>query len=122
MKVRTGKYSATPGVDGIGRGGPCLITDHNTRSQEGEDSLGMILSNGSGSLHFTGFSQNVLWGEQGTLEQYSSLRHGLGMQTSNGEQRGVKCPLLEGVAFLFKVLGEECIKARLFPVSIYQEN
>lgn len=87
MKVRTGKYSAAPGVDGIGRGGPCLITDHNTWSQEGEDSLGMILSNGSGSLHFTGFSQNVLWGEQGTLKQYSSLRHGLGMQTSNGEQR-----------------------------------
>ena len=122
MKVRTGKYSAAPGADGIGRGRPCLITNHNTRSQEGEDSLGMILSNGSGSLQLTGFCQNVLWGEQGTLEQYSSLCHGLGMQTSNGEQRSVKCPLLEGVAFLFKVLGEECIKARLFPVSICQEN
>lgn len=46
MKVRTGKYSAAPGADGIGRGRPCLITDHNVRSQEGEDSLGMILSNG----------------------------------------------------------------------------
>lgn len=76
----------------------------------------------SGILQLTGFCQNALWGEQGTLEQYSLLCHGLGMQTSNAEQRGVKCPLLEGVAFLFKVLGEEIIKARLFPVSIHQEN
>lgn len=46
MKARTGKCSAAPGADGIGSGRHWLLTNHNAWSQEGEGSLGGIVSNG----------------------------------------------------------------------------